>query len=237
MNNQASSNGAVGEGGGAGGGVRYYKKDFWSKENLKFAKLGFRQQKSIRIVNRLADGRSCDLLDVGCGPAAIQPFMHRNVNYYGIDIAIQEPAPNLIEVDFLEEPIAFQGKKFDIVLAQGVFEYVGDFQSAKFAEIGESLKEGGRFVVSYVNFGHRDREIYWPYSNVQPLADFRASLARHFRIDRSFPTSHNWRHSEPNKRFLQAAQIHLNVTIPVVSPVLAVEYFFLCSAPASKVSS
>ena len=96
-----------------------------------------------------------------------------NVQYYGIDIAIQNPAPNLIEADFLETPIRFGDKRFDIITAQGVFEYVGDFQSQKFDEIAQLLNENGRFIVSYWNFGHRNTSIYWAFSNVQPLDDFR----------------------------------------------------------------
>jgi hypothetical protein len=32
---------------------------------------------------------------------------------------------------------------------------------------------------------------------------------------------------------MQAAQMHLNLNIPVISPMLAVEYFFVCSLPGS----
>ena len=67
--------------------------------------------------------------------------------------------------------------KRDIVLAQGVFEYVGDLQNQKFAEIAQLLDDNGRFVVSYVNFDHRDRKIYRPCSNVQPPGEFRSSEA------------------------------------------------------------
>ena len=74
------------------------------------------------------------------------------------------------------------------------------------------------------------QSVYWPYSNIQPIGAFRGSLSRLFQIDRSFPTSHNWWHSEPNRWFMQASQMHLNFNIPLISPVLAVEYFFICSA-------
>ena len=57
------------------------------------------------------------------------PLLHPNIQYYGIDIAIHDPAPNLIEADFLEAPIRFDGKRFDMVVAQGVFEYVGNLQT------------------------------------------------------------------------------------------------------------
>ncbi len=210
--------------------VRYYKKDFWSQENLKFARPHFRLEKSARLINKIAGGRSCELLDVGCGPATLQRLLHDNIAYHGIDIAIQEPAPNLIEADFLESPISFDDKKFDIIIAQGVFEYIGTYQEQKFAEISELLKPGGCFIATYVNFGHRDRGIYWPYSNIQQMRVFRGSLSRHFRIDRSFPTSHNWNNSEPNRWLIRAPQMPMKVNIPVISALLAVEYFFICSA-------
>jgi SAM-dependent methyltransferase len=184
-------------------------------------------------VRGIAGGRELDLLDVGCGPGTLKYSLPRNVHYYGVDIAIQDPAPNLREADLLQEPVEFGDRKFDIVLAQGFFEYMGEHQDEKLAEIRQVLKGHGRFITSYVNFGHRNKSIYWPYSNIQPMADFRRSLLRQFRIDRSFPTSHNWGHSEPNRWFMQTAQMHLNLNIPVISPMLAVEYFFVCSLPGS----
>jgi SAM-dependent methyltransferase len=209
---------------------KYYKRDFWGQENLKFSQPHFRLEKAARLLTKLAAGRECDLLDLGCGPAALAPLVSPNVHYYGIDIAIQEPAPNLLEADLLASPIRFGDRRFDLVLAQGVFEYLGDHQAEKFAEIAQLLKdEDSTFVVSYVNFGHRDREIYWPYSNIQAMDDFKASLAEHFTIRRQFATSHNWHHHEPVKEPVRALNMHLNLNVPVISPKLAVEYFFLCS--------
>lgn len=209
--------------------VRYYKRDFWSEENPKYLQPHFRLQKAARAVNRLGRGRPCDLLDIGCGPGTLMRLLSPNISYHGIDIAIADPAPNLIEADILEAPITFLDRRFDIVVAQGLFEYLGDAQSRKFAEIARLMNPGGWFIASYVNFGHRDPAIYWPYSNVQPIEDFRDSLSRDFVIRRSYPTSHNWKHGEPTKRPIMAANMHLNVNLPIVSPWLAVEYFFLCS--------
>ena len=210
--------------------VRYYKKDFWSKENLKFARPHFRLEKSAWLINKIAGARSCELLDVGCGPAALQPLLRGNIAYYGIDIAIQEPAPNLIEADFLKTPIGFAGRTFDIVVAQGVFEYVGTFQEQKFAEIRDLLRPAGIFLASYVNFGHRDHGIYRPYSNIQKMSDFQESMSKYFVMDRTFPTSHNWNKSEPNRWLMRVWQMPMRVNIPIVSPLFAVEYFFICSA-------
>ncbi|HMG65963.1 MAG TPA: class I SAM-dependent methyltransferase [Streptosporangiaceae bacterium] len=222
-----SSSGGGASPGGADGSVQYYKRDFWSRENLKYAKPHYRLEKASRIINRIARGRECTLFDVGCGPAALRPLLAPNIRYFGADIAIQEPAPYLLEADFIEGPIQFGGRKFDIVLAQGFFEYVGEHQSQKFAEIAALIKRGGIFITTYVNFGHRDRQVYWPYSNVQPFADFRANLSARFDVRRFFPTSHNWRHGEPNRRGIRDVNMHLNLNVPFLSPWLAVEYFVI----------
>jgi SAM-dependent methyltransferase len=207
-----------------------YKKDFWSKENLQYSRPHYRLEKSARVVNRIARGRRRrTLLDVGCGGAALRPLIRPNIEYYGIDIAIHDPAPNVIEADFLEAPIPFADKFFDIVIAQGVFEYVGDFQVWIFSEIARLLNDSGVFIGSYVNFDHHDRCVYWPYSNVQSFNEFRRGLAQYFRIRRLFPTSHNWRHSEPRRKLTQAVNMQINVTVPFISRALAVEYFFVCS--------
>ncbi|HEY2277393.1 MAG TPA: class I SAM-dependent methyltransferase [Streptosporangiaceae bacterium] len=224
----SSNGGGASLAGDAGGSVQYYKRDFWSKENLKYARPHYRLEKASRIINRIGRGHACSLFDVGCGPAALRHLLTPNISYFGADIAIQEPAPYLLEADFVEGPIRFDGRKFDMVLAQGFFEYVGEHQAEKFAEIASIIKRGGIFVTSYVNFGHRDREIYWPYSNVQPFADFRAGLSEHFEVRRYFPTSHNWRHGEPSRRGIRDANMHLNVNVPLLSPRLAVEYFLIC---------
>ena len=156
MNVPASGNDIV-SANNSGNPAQLYKKDFWSKENLKFSEPWYRIEKSARLISRLAGGRECSLLDIGCGPAALMRMLPPNVHYYGIDIAIQEPAPNLIESDILKNPIRFGDKRFDIIIAQGVFEYLGEVQSQKFAEIAEILNEDGTFIVSYTNFRHRKR--------------------------------------------------------------------------------
>jgi len=216
------------------GTVRYNTRDFWSKENLKFAQSHFRMEKAVRIINAIAKGGESDLLDVGCGPATLMGLLGENIHYYGMDIAIQNPAPNLIETDFLKTPIEFGGRKFDIVVAQGIFEYVGTFQSQKLAEISNLLTDVGKFIVSYWNFGHRAKEVYPPFNNIQPMNQFRESLTRYFSIDRSFPVAHNWQQHEPGRKLIRTAQMRININIPFISPVLAVEYFFICSPNGSQ---
>src|SRR5215469_14384586 len=114
---------------------RSYKRDFWGEENLRFIKPHFRLGKAVRLINELARDREVDLLDVGCGPATVGRLVTPNVHYFGIDIAIQAPAQNLIEADLTKEPIRFGDQRFDIVLAQGILEYLGTTQESKFTEI------------------------------------------------------------------------------------------------------
>ena len=71
------------------------------------------------MVNRIARGKDCDLLDVGCGPAALMRLLQKNIHYYGIDIAIHDSAPNLLQTDFVENPIKFENHRFDIIRRPG----------------------------------------------------------------------------------------------------------------------
>src|SRR5579863_8487696 len=203
MNDSTSNKGTV-RGGDINARASRYKRDFWDEENLKFGEPWYRLEKSARIISRLAGGRECTLLDIGCGPATLMRLLPANIHYFGIDIAIHNPAPNLIEADLVESEIAFGDQRFDLIAALGVFEYLGDSQSRKFAEIAKILNGDGKFIVTYTNFGHRRKRIYEPFSNVQPLDSFRRDLQRHFTIDRSFPASHNWKHSQPSRELIKA---------------------------------
>lgn len=206
-----------------------YKRDFWIEENSKHVPAHYRLQKSARIINAIAGPEETDLLDVGCGPATLMRLLRPNIHYYGIDIAIHNQVPNLMETDILKKPIGFGGRKFDIVAALGLFEYMGGRQDQKFREIAQILSDRGRLVLTYTNFGHRDKHIFEAFSNVQPLADFRKSLARNFTIDKYFPTSYNWHGGQPVRPLIKYANMHVSGNIPLVSTKLAVEYFFICS--------
>ena len=233
MNDQASG-GSMARGGDVGSPVQLYKREFWNQENLKFSQPWYRLEKTQHLINKLAGGKDCTLLDVGCGPAALMRLLPLNIHYYGIDIAIHDPAPNLLEADILESEVKFDDMQFDLIVAQGVFEYVGEFQAQKLSEIAALLNENGRFVVTYTNFGHRNKYIYAPFSNVQPLDNFRRDLARYFKVDRYFPVSHNWKHGHPSRKLIRAVNMPINFNIPIISPVLAVEYYFICSPRVSR---
>lgn len=225
-----AANGEGGRSGSASQGATLYKKDFWSRENLNYVRPHLRMEKIARLVNKMSSGAERTLLDVGCGPATLESLLRPNVHYFGIDIAIQNPAPNLREMDIVESPISFNGQRFDLVVAQGFFEYVGSRESEKFAEIANLLNDDGTFIASYVNFAHRKPEVYWPYSNVQPFRKFRTDVAEHFDIRRCYPTSYNWNHWEPSQKLIRAANMMVNVNVPVIAPMLGVQYLLVCSA-------
>jgi SAM-dependent methyltransferase len=207
----------------------YYKRDFWADENLKYERPHFRLEKAARLVNKIAKGEDCNLLDVGCGPAALMQLLDPNIHYHGIDIAIQKPSSKLVEADFVEGPIKFNDESSDIIVTQGVFEYIGSVQEQKLAEIRDLLNADGVFVATYVNFDHRNKNVYWPYNNIQPFGVFHRSLTQFFHVNRYFPTSHRWCHDEPRDRFMWTIQRHINVNIPLISRLFGVEYFFICS--------
>jgi len=212
---------------------KYFEKDFWIKENRLYAEPNFRLRKCATIINQLAEDRDCDLLDVGCGPAALRQLLNQNIHYYGIDIALHESASYLLETDFGRSPIDFGGRTFDFVVALGVFEYMGDRQAEKFREIRRLLKPCGKFLMSYINFGHFRRRIFPIYNNIQSYDEMKADIEHVFRIDQTFPVSHHWRHKQPGKNALPNLQLRMHRNIPLVSSWLAVEYFFICSLPAS----
>ena len=206
-----------------------YKRDFWVQENRKHVPAHHRLRKVARVANHIAQSSECDLLDVGCGPGTLGRLLKTNISYYGVDIALHEHAPNLIERDLATAPIDFDGRKFQIVVAQGFFEYIGRLQSTKFEEIARLLDADGRFVVSYTNFGHRRSHIFEAFSNVQPMTIFRESLDCHFNVLRVFPTAYNWYGGQPRGKIVSGVNMYLNVNLPLITPQLAVEYMFICS--------
>jgi SAM-dependent methyltransferase len=206
-----------------------YKRDFWATENRRFAQRHYRLNKVGRIVRQLVGAKECDLLDLGCGPGTLADLLPKNVHYYGIDIAIQEPAPNFLELDLLATPISFRDMKFDLVVAQGLFEYLADSEARKFAEIRDIVKPGGRFFVTYTNFAHRSANLFHAYSNVRPPKEFRRDLERYFTIERFFPGAYNWNHTHPNRDFMVQAQTGLDVDIPILGQFFAVDHFYICA--------
>ena len=207
---------------------KFLNKDSWIQKSLDYVEPNFRHRKIARLLKDIMQGRRYDLLDVGCGPATLSTLLGSNVNYYGLDLAIHEPAPYLLETDVVRSPITFKDKRFDIVVALGFFEYVGPHQDQKFVEISRILNRDGKFIMSYINFRHFRIPVFPACNNIQPIAEVTRSLQRVFHLEKCFPASHHWRFRQPGKN-AGPIQMRLQLNIPFVSSWLAVEYFFICS--------
>ncbi len=210
----------------------FHSQEFWQRENLKYSKPNFRLERVARIVNTMSKGRAWELLDVGCGPGALATILRPNIQYYGIDIALQRSAPYLMERDFSRHPLEWAGKHFDVIVAAGVFEYMGVVQDQRLQDISRLLKPDGRFVVTYTNYQHRkdNREYHWLYNNIQPITVFKQHLATVFVVKRWFPCSSNWHWSEPRRAWLRACQMRVNLRLPVISRMTALDYVFICAS-------
>lgn len=213
--------------------VRYHDRDFWSGENLKFTEPHYRLRKSARLIAKVSRGRPRTLLDVGCGVGTLMTLLPENIQYTGVDIAIHSSSTHLIELDFVENPLRLGARRFDIVVAQGVFEYMGSVYDEKLEEIADLLPNEGKLIASYTNFHHRRAHVYPIYNNVQPLGVFRETVERVFEIEKALPASYNWNHSQPRRKAVQSLNRAMTWEIPVAGRKLAVDYFFVCSKRVS----
>lgn len=209
--------------------LELFGREHWIKRHDFYKTRYFRLEKCAKIVNSISEKPNCHLLDVGCGPATLSKLLDSNINYYGMDLVIQEPAPNLIEIDITKNEIKYKDKQFDIIVAAGLFEYMGDLQNSKLSEIELLLKKNGKFITTYTNFSHVHKVILPSYNNIKSIDDFRKDLSSFFVVEKYFPSSHNWHPWEPQRRILNKFQMHLNAKIPIFSSLFAVNYFFICS--------
>jgi len=208
----------------------YWNREHWIASTDFYKRPYLRLEKCASIVNRPAGTGEIDLLDIGCGPATLAGHLNANIRYHGIDIAIHEPAANLIEMDVTQERIRFRNKRFDLIVAAGLFEYLGTFQRRKLREIHHLLKENGRFVVTFTNFAHVHPPLQEPiYNNTISIRAFLDDLQVFFSVERYFPSSHNWVRREPRRRWLRWMNMSFSANIPFVSHMLACNYFFICS--------
>lgn len=210
---------------------KYFDREFWKTENRRYLEPHFRLEKAARLLNGMAAGRPKRLLDIGCGPAALATLLDSNIDYRGIDIALQAQAPFLRELDFVKHPIPADGAPFDFIVASGLFEYMGRMQPDKFKEVHDLLAPDGCFLVSYINFEHPRKVISALYNNLRPIAEFRKELEGCFVVERSFPVSYNWEGTPPRRGWLKQLEMPLNFNIPVLAKRFAVEYFFICRRP------
>ena len=165
----------------------------------------------------------------GADPETLKTLLHDNINYHGIDIAIQNPKPNLIELDIVKNEITFPGRLFDIIVSAGVFEYVGDMEKQKFGEIRKLLKPGGRFIVSYMNMDHRTKPRYPTWNNIKSIGEFKRNLEAYFHVERCFPSYYSFHDDDLKSKAMRRLQMSLNMDIPVISRLLGVNFIFIAA--------
>lgn len=207
--------------------------DYWKEQSLRYSEPHYRLLKCANLINDICQGTSCDLLDVGCGPSTLSRYLRGNIHYYGIDLVIPRPAPNLIQANLAEQKIEFGDRTFDLISAFGFFEYIGDLQHQKLLEIDRILKPSGRFVTSFLNFRHRHAILQPAYNNMISIPEFSKDLGSLFHVDRIIPTSYNWVGTEPRRKWLSRLQMPLKINIPPLSSSLGVQFIFICSKAKS----
>lgn len=106
-----------------------------------------------KIIESLAFPKSnMTLLDIGCGPGTIVPFLPKDVSYYGVDISAKY-------IDFASRKFSSRSfsclnvvdcelqqnwPKFDYILALGVLHHLEDFECLKlFSFAKKALAIGG----------------------------------------------------------------------------------------------
>ena len=74
------------------------ERDFWSQEDLKYSRPHHRMRKVAPMVNRLAEGKACRLLDVGCGRATLHMLLDQNYRPSpDATWRFKQPVPGLVE--------------------------------------------------------------------------------------------------------------------------------------------
>ena len=105
----------------------------------------------------------------------------------------------------------------------------GNFQAEKFAEIATLLNDNGTFIVSYVNFDHRDgryTDLTVTYNLSTTFVRASGTTSRYAASFRPLITGIIGSLAGDS----EGANMYININIPFIRQALAVEYFFICSS-------
>lgn len=206
----------------------FKKKQYWIKENYKYKDVHFRLEKIAKIINGKSK-RSADLLDIGCGTATLSNLIREDINYFGIDIAPHTKESNIKELDIVNSVIKFDERKFDVIVASGIFEYLGGYHKEKMHEISGILEEEGFFIVSFSNMKHIKKPKYSSWNNYDGISDFKKNLEEYFKVIDYYPAYHNIKYDEISNAFGKYLARKININLPFISERLGIDFIFICT--------
>ncbi len=115
------------------------------------------------------------VLDVGCGPADILKYLHKEVNYTGIDLnkhyiekaRSKYPQHKFIVGDLESPDFPIEDASFDTIFMVGVQHHLDDeILKILTRQINEKLKKGGRFLyLEPVRTSHQGKVERWFMNN------------------------------------------------------------------------
>jgi SAM-dependent methyltransferase len=145
------------------------------------------QERRLQLVRRYAPLEGARILDVGCGLGLyVQALRAYSDDVHGVDVdpaRVAEASRSLpnIRVGSAEQ-LPYPDGHFDVILANEVFEHVGDDRAATH-EAWRVLKPGGRLVLYVPNrwYPFETHGVYWRgryhYGNI-PLVNYLPDVAR-----------------------------------------------------------
>jgi len=205
---------------------------YWNKRIWNFDQLHPRLFLIRNLIDTILKPGS-QLLDVGCGAATLRRILQHDIEYFGVDIAsdviesFHDPV-HFEAIDFNLNPECFSGRKFDIVVCSGVFEYVQ--QPDRFIEfLGQKLADTGHLILTCTNRQHHLSVRKWlrggfddnpdPHSNLLTIPQTMHLLAAYgFKILRHIAIT--------NKGKRQLPVLHRFYQFPFNLPFR--QYIFLC---------
>ena len=136
---------------------------YWNVRSPEFDAVHAR----LRLIGRLAAAlhgvRS--VLDVGCGPAALRGVLPPAAEYFGVDVAstvieAQRDPAHFEVVNLDRSPRPFGGRRFDLLICSGVFEYVND-RDGFMRFLDAAAAPNGWLIFSFTNHQHVRDGLRW----------------------------------------------------------------------------
>jgi SAM-dependent methyltransferase len=163
------------------------RAQYWNTRTRDFTQPHVR----LRLIRHLIDGlppRIRNILDVGCGGAALRPLLPGRLEYFGVDIAAdvinaQQDREHFQVADLETANQLFGGRTFDLVVCSGVCEYISNWN--RFMRLLQrSSAADGFLILTFTNRQHYSELIQHkrspdPHVNFISIQEMIASLRQH----------------------------------------------------------